>query len=196
MNTPPNPIQARLRAIFLLVAIVATVLVASLLITHGLDQVQAMLRTAGWIGLVAMVFLYAALGASPVPSELLTVLIIAASGPLAATFVATAGNYLASLIEYSIGTQMGNVAELDRRREKLPWGLGRFPADSVWFLLLGRSLPGPGSKLVSLVSGAYHVRMWRYSWTTILSNTWGAAWFSFGGYQIMKAAWYFIQHIR
>ena len=37
-------------------------------------------------------------------------------------------------------------------------------------LLLARSLPGPGPKLVSLMSGAYGVRLWRYSWSTTAAS--------------------------
>ncbi len=175
----------RLRSALILIGMIAIILVFGIFISEDLERIQVWMRSAGRPGLAAAVFLYALLGASPIPSEPLTVLVTTVAGPLTATLIATLGNTLASVLEYIVGRRLGEVANFDRQRQDLPLGLGRFPVDSVWFLLLARSLPGIGPKFVSLSAGAYRVRLWRYLWTSLLSNLWGAAFFAFGGYGLL-----------
>lgn len=183
-----NESNHRLRSILILIGMVAAILAFGLLISKDLERIQAWMRTAGRPGLAAAVLLYALLGASPIPSEPLTVLITTIAGPLTATLVATLGNTLAALLEYTVGWRLGEVANFEQQRQRLPLGLGRFPVDSVWFLLLARSLPGIGPKFVSLSAGAYRVKLGRYIWTSLLSNLWGAAFFAFGGYGLLMGA--------
>lgn len=177
--------RKRLRSTLILVGMVAAIVIFGVVISEDLERIQAWMRSAGRPGLAAAVLLYALLGASPIPSEPLTVLVTTVAGPLTATLIATLGNTLAALLEYMVGWRLGEVANFDQQRQRLPFGLGRFPVDSVWFLLLARSLPGIGPKFVSLSAGAYRVNLWRYLWTSLLSNLWGAAFFAYGGYGLL-----------
>jgi uncharacterized membrane protein YdjX (TVP38/TMEM64 family) len=184
MNTFPSQ-PHRLRSLVILLVTVGVTLAFGVFISKDMARIQNWMRTAGWPGLGVAILLYALLGASPIPSEPLTLLVMTVAGPLIATLIATFGNYLAAMLEYSIGFRLGEVANFEQQKEHMPLGLGRFPVDSVWFLLLARSIPGIGPKFVSLSAGAYRVNLWRYTWTTILSNLWGAAFFAFGGYALL-----------
>jgi uncharacterized membrane protein YdjX (TVP38/TMEM64 family) len=45
-------------------------------------------------------------------------------------------------------------------------------------------IPLYAPKIVSLLSGAYHISIWRYLWTTAVVTFAGAALLSYGGYEI------------
>lgn len=150
-----------------------------------MEDVRNFIAGSGWIGLLVSLGLYALLGASPIPSEPLTVLLSTIFGPLSATLVAGGGNLLAALIEYYIGEHIGNVASFEQRREKLPFGIGRFPVDSAIFMIIARMLPGYGPKFVSLVCGMYRVPLWRYIWTAAIPTFVGAAIFAYGGFGLL-----------
>jgi uncharacterized membrane protein YdjX (TVP38/TMEM64 family) len=169
-----------------LVVVLVLVLIVILILSRNMDGIRAFLLSSGQIGLVICVLLYGLLGASPIPSEPLTVLLSALYGPLNITVVATLGNLLSALVEYYIGRKIGDVSDFEKRRQKLPFGLGKFPADSVAFLILARFLPGYGAKFISVLSGIYHVRLWRYIWTTLLSTLIGAAIVAYAGFGILN----------
>jgi uncharacterized membrane protein YdjX (TVP38/TMEM64 family) len=169
-----------------LVVVLVFVLIVILILSRNLDNIRAFLLSSGQIGLVFSVLLYGLLGASPIPSEPLTVLLSALYGPLNITIVATLGNLLSALVEYYIGVKIGNASDFEKRRQKLPFGLGKFPADSVPFLILARFLPGYGAKFISVFSGIMHVRVWRYVWTTVLSTLIGAAIVAYGGFGLLN----------
>ncbi len=169
-----------------LVTVLVIILIVILILSRNMDSIRAFLLRSGKIGLVISVGLYGLLGASPIPSEPLTVLLSALYGPLNITIVATIGNLLSALVEYYIGRKIGDASDFEKRRQKLPFGLGKIPADSVVFLILARFVPGYGSKFISVLSGIYHVRVWRYTWTTILSTLFGAAVVAYGGFGILN----------
>ena len=169
-----------------LITVLVLILIAILILSRDLDSIRAFLLRSGKIGLVISVGLYGVLGASPIPSEPLTVLLSALYGPFKITIVATLGNLLSALVEYYVGRKIGDASDFENRRQKLPFGLGKFPVDSVIFLMVGRSLPGYGAKFVSVISGIYHVRVWRYIWTTVLSTLVGAAIVAYGGFSILN----------
>lgn len=148
--------------------------------------VEALVARAGAAGPLVMVGLYGLLGASPVPSEPLTVMGGAVFGPLLGTMIAGVGNTLAAVVEYYIGASMGEASDFAEKRKSLPFGLGRLPADSVWFLLGGRLIPGYGAKVVSVIGGVYRVPLWRYIWTTAIPTFAGAALFAYGGASLLK----------
>jgi len=152
-----------------------------LIVERDLDKIRAFIAGSGWVGLVTAVLLYGLLGLSPIPSEPLTVLLSTIFGPLSATLAAGFGNLLAAIIEYFLGSRIGAVADFESRKEKMPFGLGRFPVDSAVFLLGARMLPGYGPKLVSLISGVYRVPILRYIWTAAVPTFIGAAIFAYGG---------------
>jgi uncharacterized membrane protein YdjX (TVP38/TMEM64 family) len=176
----------RMKLLTGLIITVVLVLTLALILSRNMDGVRAFLLQSGQIGLLISIALYGLLGASPIPSEPLTVLLSALYGPLPITIVATLGNLLAALVEYYIGRRIGDVADFEQRRQKLPFGLGRFPANSVIFLIVARFLPGYGAKFISVLSGIYKVPLWRYTWTTILSTLIGAAIIAYGGFGLLN----------
>jgi uncharacterized membrane protein YdjX (TVP38/TMEM64 family) len=180
------PVSNRATSLQVLLLLIFSSLVIVLILSNEVDRVRAYIQASGWFGAFVTILLYGVLGASPVPSEPLTVLNSTISGPFIATLVATLGNTLAALVEYYIGLKVSDVTRFDQHREKLPFGLGRIPVHSPAFLLLARNLPGYGPKFVSLLAGAYRVPIWRFIWTTLVVNLIGAAIFAYGGFGIIK----------
>jgi uncharacterized membrane protein YdjX (TVP38/TMEM64 family) len=166
-----------------------TILVISLMvlvilvffISKDMDKIRLFIADSGWVGIVVAILLYGLLGISPIPSEPLTILLSTIFGPLNATLASGLGNLLASLVEYYIGATIGHAANFQKRKEKLPFGLGKLPVDSALFLLGARMIPGYGPKLVSLIGGVYRVPLYRYIWTAAIPTFLGAAIFAYGG---------------
>lgn len=129
---------------------------------------------------------YMILGVTPIPTEPITLFIIAWKGPVDAILMATIGNTLAAVIEFYIGGSIGNIADFEKKKEKLPFHLGKLPLNSPLFLFLGRMIPGFGPKFVSLASGIYQVPLFTYLWTTLSANLIGAAVFCLGGWGILR----------
>ncbi len=130
--------------------------------------------------------LYAVLGATPIPSELLTVFIASFEGPLLALILATFGNTLAALVEFYIGGSIGELSDFEKRKKQLPFHMGDLPIDSPILLLLGRMLPSFGPKFIRIICGIYKVPLFTYLWTTVVSNLMGAAIIAYGGYSLIK----------
>lgn len=95
------------------------------------------------------------LSATPIPTDPIVILNGAFFGLWVGILVSWMGNNLASIIEYYIGRGLGEIANFEKIKSKLPLGLSKFPADSVWFLLCGRFIPQFGGKIVSLTGGFY-----------------------------------------
>jgi uncharacterized membrane protein YdjX (TVP38/TMEM64 family) len=146
-----------------------------------LVEIEAYIADNGWWGVFVCVLVYGALGVTFIPSEPLTVLIGALFGPLIATLVAGVGNTLAAVMEYLLAIRVKNLTNFVERKEKLPFGLGKLPVNSPSFLIIARMIPGFGPKTVSVLSGLYHVSLFRYIWTTAITTFIGAAIFAFGG---------------
>jgi uncharacterized membrane protein YdjX (TVP38/TMEM64 family) len=98
-------------------------------------------------------------------------------GPLMGALYSWVGYMLASVIEYRIGIRISRVSNFEDCRDRLPFGLSRFPANSPWFLTLARVIPGYGPKMVRIVGGVYHVPM-RFVWTAAIPNAIGALMFA------------------
>lgn len=155
-------------------------------ISRDMDKIRAFIAGSGWVGLVVSIALYGLLGASPIPSEPLTILLSTIFGPFNATLVAGLGNLLAAVIEYYLGAKIGDAADFKTRREKLPFGLGKVSVDSPVFLIAARMMPGYGPKLVSVIGGVYRVPIWRYIWTAAIPTFLGAAIFAYGGFGLFS----------
>ena len=181
-KTEANTKNHNLRNLIIVVLIIVVLLIV---VSREMEGVRNFIANSGWIGMLVSLGLYALLGASPIPSEPLTVLLSTVFGPLVATLVAGVGNLLAALIEYYIGERIGNVASFEHRRAKLPFGIGRFPVDSAIFMIVARMLPGYGPKFVSLICGMYRVPLWRYIWTAAIPTFLGAAIFAYGGFGLL-----------
>ena len=169
------------------IALVAslTLLVVIFASSQDMSGIRDVISRSGWFGPVIAVFIYGLLGASPIPSEPLTLFISATYGPLVATIVAGLGNLLAALVEYVIGRTIGAATDAEKGRQKLPFGLSKVPLDSPIFLIGARMIPLYAPKIVSLLSGAYRISIWRYLWTTAVVTFAGAALLSYGGYGVI-----------
>jgi len=170
------------RPITLLVVLLFIVLILIFFLSSEMEKVKDFIRGSGFLGLFISIAVYGLLGATPIPSEPLTVLISTIYGPLTATFVAGTGNMVAALMEYYLGAKIGDAASFIEQKEKLPFGLGKLPINSPIFLMLGRMLPGYGPKFVSVLAGVYRVSIFRYLWTSAIPTFLGAALFAYGGF--------------
>jgi uncharacterized membrane protein YdjX (TVP38/TMEM64 family) len=137
-------------------------------------------------GLLICVIVYIFLGVTLIPSEPVTLMILAWKGPYIAVFLAVIGNTLAAFAELLIGGSIGDISNFEQKKEKLPFHLGKLPINSPIFLLLARMLPGFGPKFVSLASGVFHVPFFTYLWTTLAANIVGAVFVVFGGYGLIN----------
>ncbi len=169
----------------LIIAIFVSVIAVIYVAKNG-DDVQSFITKIGILGPAFSILLYAVLGASPIPSDPLSFINGAVFGPLWGTLISWAGNMVAAWMEYLIGAKISQVTEFEQKRQRLPWGLGKFPADSAWFLFLGRFIPEYGGKIVSIIGGLYRVPLWRYTWTAAISTLLGSALFALGGYGLVK----------
>jgi len=150
-----------------------------------LAQVKTFILNSGPYGILISTVFLGILGATPIPSEPFTILLSTVYGPFWAMIAASIGTLLSALVEYFISYRIGNAANFEVWRQKLPFGLGKFPVDSPAFLIGARVIPGYGSKFVSLVSGFYRVPLLRYTWTTFVATLLGAAITAYGGYQLV-----------
>lgn len=176
----------RVTTIFTLFISLLLIGLAAYFVVEDMAEIRAYIRTHGWYGLLMAVPVYILMGATPVPSEPLTLLIVSIFGPFIATLVAGVGNVLASLLEYYLGAHIANATDFLSRKEKLPWGLGKMPMTSPLLLIFGRMIPGYGAKLISLLSGVYRVPLGLFLWTTAIQTFLGAAVTAFGGYGLLK----------
>ena len=184
--TNPEPKKSNFKSILIVVITLVILFVAVRYFSTEINQVKNMLNQAGPYAFVVTVIIYGILGASPVPSEPLTALLSGLFHPWQAMLVATLGNSLAAFVEYFLGTHLGNLANFEEKRQKLPFNLGKFPVDSPIFLVFGRMIPAVGPKVISLTSGIYKVPLWRYLWTTIVTNLAGAALIAYGAAGVIK----------
>jgi len=87
--------QSRIWKTVLLLVLLFTVRLFAL--KQDFAHLQEVLEKYGTLGLFISITIYALLGATPVPSEPLTLFLTAGYGPLIAIFVAAIGNTLAAL---------------------------------------------------------------------------------------------------
>jgi uncharacterized membrane protein YdjX (TVP38/TMEM64 family) len=184
METTPR--KTKIQAVISLGLTMVVIVLVVVFISREMEQVRSFIRGSGWIGVLMSIALYALLGFSPVPSEPLTILLGTIYGPFTATIVAGTGNLLAAVMEYMVGRRLSHIASFEERRNRLPFGLGRFPVDSAVFLLVARMLPGYGPKFVSLIAGVYRVPMYRYLWTAAIPTFVGSAIFAYGGFGLLQ----------
>lgn len=169
------------QSIPILIFSIALVIIVAVMFTQDMNAIKAFISKSGAWGVVISIIVYAALGLTLVPSEPLTVFIGALFGPFIGLLVAGTGNTLSALVEYYLGTHVGNATNFIERKQHLPWGLAKLKVDSPLFLIGARMVPGVGPKLVSFTAGIYHVPILRYLWTSALSVFLGASLFAFGG---------------
>lgn len=187
-NPSPQPDnkESRKKTLATLFTSLAFMVAIGAIVAFDFEKIKSFISHAGVWGLVISVFVYAALGMTFVPSEPLTLLIGAMFGPWTAMIVSWIGNTLAAIVEYYVGQRIGSAANFLDKKEKLPFGLGKLPVDSAWFLIGGRAIPLYGAKAISVMAGVYHVKLLRYIWTTAVTIFFGSLMFSFGGFGLGK----------
>ncbi|PKO02473.1 MAG: hypothetical protein CVU43_07680 [Chloroflexi bacterium HGW-Chloroflexi-5] len=187
-NPSPQPDnkESRKKTLATLFTSLAFMVAIGAIVAFDFEKIKSFISHAGVWGLVISVFVYAALGMTFVPSEPLTLLIGAMFGPWTAMIVSWIGNTLAAIVEYYVGQRIGSAANFLEKKEKLPFGLGKLPVDSAWFLIGGRAIPLYGAKAISVMAGVYHVKLLRYIWTTAVTIFFGSLMFSFGGFGLGK----------
>jgi len=183
-QTTPNKNQ-RWTALLSLLLIALALVGSYFLASNQMEAVRAFILRSGPLGLLVSVALFGLLGATPIPSEPLTILLASLYGPLWATAATAIGNTVSAFVEYWIGERLGSVTNFDQWKEHLPFGLGKFPVESPAFLIGARMLPGYGGKITSLIGGFYRVPLLRYLWTTLLVTAFGAASTAYAGYGLL-----------
>src|SRR5689334_18065791 len=140
MQTSPSeePGSRKYQGWITLALTVVVALIIALYIGQHVQQLETFIGEIGILGPILSIALQTLFGASPIPTEPLTMINGAVFGPLKGTLFSFIGYMLASLIEYWIGMHLGSMSDFEERRHKLPLGLGKFPADSPWFLMLAR----------------------------------------------------------
>lgn len=138
------------------------------------------------LGLIACLGAYVLLGVTVIPSDPITLLVITWKGPFVAILLAAVGNTLSSFVEFYIGRSIGDLADFEKQKEKLPFHLGRLPVNSPVFLIFARMLTSYGSKFVSISAGVYQIPLSTYLWTSLVTNLMGAVVSVLGGYGLLK----------
>lgn len=156
-------------------------------ISRNFQQTEVIIRHVGPFGPIFVVILYGLLSVTPIATDSLTLISGAIFGPITGSIIGWMGNNLAALIEFFVGRQVGSLTDFKEQKKKLPWGLSKFPTSSIWFLTLGRLIPGYGGKLVSFAGGLDDVPLGKYIWTTILMNLFGSIILALFGFGVIKA---------
>lgn len=149
------------------------------------DYITEILVKSGPLAPIVALLLYTGLAPTPIPTDPITVVLGVTYGPMIGVIIAWVGNTLATLVEYYVGCSISKTANFEKQKEKMPFGLANLPIGSVPFLVFGRMIPGYGSKIISILAGAYSVPIKRYLWTSALTNLLGAIMLSYGGFGLI-----------
>lgn len=139
---------------------------------------------SGPLAPIVAIILYPLLAPTPITTDPITIIMSVTYSPLMGIAVGTIGNTLSALFEYYLGEHIGKRTSFGK--EKMPFGLGKLPINSPFFLLFGRMIPGYGSKVISLLAGEYRVPLKMYIWTSIATSFLGSAVLSLGGWGVIK----------
>jgi uncharacterized membrane protein YdjX (TVP38/TMEM64 family) len=149
-------------------------------INYSMADVKAYIEENPRQTILISLIIYISFGLTFLPSIPLTLFIAVLIGPLQAAIVATIGNTIAALLEYQVGKTIGDVVDFENIKTKLPFGLGKLPIKSPYFLLAARSIPA-GTRGFSVVCGAYQVPLLSYTWTTFTMFFISSIIFAYGG---------------
>lgn len=155
-------------------------------VAKNLRDIEIIIGHAGLAAPIVIIILYALFAITPISTDPLTVVSGAMFGPLFGVLISWIGNCVASLVEYYFGHHIGRIANFRDIRKKLPFGLGKLPINSPWFLIGGRLIPGYGGKIISILAGVHHVKLILYLWTSVLTNFLGSLLLVLGGYHIIR----------
>jgi uncharacterized membrane protein YdjX (TVP38/TMEM64 family) len=148
------------------------------------DEIKKLLENGGvWTPILGIITL-ALLGPTPVATEPIIILLAVSYSPFWGMVIGAVGNTLAMLIEYSVAYKLAEIFDYQKEKKRLPKFLRKIPANNIYFLIIGRMVPGYGSKIISLIAGAEKVDMKLYFWTSLISGIFGAFIISYGGFGI------------
>jgi len=148
------------------------------------DEIKSILENGGiWTPILGVITL-ALLGPTPVATEPIIILLSVSYSPFLAMIIGSLGNTFAMLIEYSVAYKLAEIFDYQEEKKKLPKFLRKIPADNIYFLIIGRMVPGYGSKIISLIAGAEKVNFKLYFWTSLISGIFGAFVISYGGFGV------------
>lgn len=149
------------------------------------EKITSFLINSGPLAPIIAVFILMILGPTPIATDPIVILMGITYGPFWGMVIGTIGNTLAMFVEYFFGYKLAEIFEYDKEKKKLPKFIQKFPIDSWVFLILGRMIPGYGSKVISLIAGAEKVNLKTYLWTSIVSGIFGAAILSYAGASLL-----------
>jgi len=152
---------------------------------RNLKDIEKLIQEFGIAAPLVTIVLYGLFALTPISTDPLTIISGALFGPLFGILISWMGNNVAALVEYFFGTRVARITNFKKTKQNLPFGLGKLPVDSAWFLIFGRLIPGYGGKLISIMAGVYHVPLTLYLWTTALTNLFGSLLLSLGGFQLI-----------
>ena len=186
MNINPKskfPSLFRKKILWRVLSLSLFVLMFYLLIDKS-DEIKSMLENGGiWTPVLGVITL-ALLGPTPVATEPIIILLAVSYSPFWGMVIGAIGNTLAMLIEYSVAYKLAEIFDYQKEKKKLPKFLRKIPANNIYFLIIGRMVPGYVSKIISLIAGAEKVDMKLYFWTSLISGIFGAFVISYGGFGI------------
>lgn len=161
------------------IIILYLVVVIIVLAVYDVAQLQALLdqhqKLAFIISLLAVLISAIAF----VPTTPITIFVALFLGPVQAALITGLGTTFSSLIQYQLGKQVGDVLNFADRRSRLPFKLGRLPVASPLFLLIVRFLP-TGPVGLNFVCGAYHISLFLFLWTALVTNLIASAILAYG----------------
>jgi len=168
-----------------ILAFLLFIVVVYFLAKHSGFVTEILHASGAWAPIVA-ILIYPALAPTPITTDPVTIIMGVTYGPLIGAGIALVGNTLAALVEYYLGHRISKSANFEKSKEKMPFGLGRLPVNSVPFLIFGRMIPGYGGKIISILAGAYKVPIKRYIWTTLVTNLLGSIILAYGGFGLVE----------
>lgn len=182
----------KLRTFFYIFSSILFSILLFVLFKKYLNHIEYLIHILGIFGIFLSFLLYPLIAFTPLPSDPVSILVIAVYHPLITFFIIWLGNTTIAIIEYYIGHHLNQKMNYADKLTKLPFGLGNLPIESIKMLLLGRIVSGYGNKLISMLAGAKQVPLKRYLWTSALTNMWGALILTIGGHGLKNMVHFII----
>ncbi|NBO35993.1 hypothetical protein EBU91_00375 [bacterium] len=152
------------------------------LLINESSRMKALLENGGVWTPILGILLLALLGPTPVATEPIIILISVSYSPFWGMVIGAIGNTFAMFIEYAVAYKLAEIFDYKKEKKRLPKFLQKIPANNIYFLIIGRMVPGYGSKIISLIAGAEKVDLKLYFWTSFISGIFGAFVISYGGF--------------
>jgi uncharacterized membrane protein YdjX (TVP38/TMEM64 family) len=185
-NGNKNKMKINKNNIFRLLLVVVIFVVAVVFaLNYDLDTIKMFIEDHSSLALIIGFIAYILFGLTFIPTFPLTIFMAILINPLQAAMVAALGNTFSAVLGYEFGKTMGDVVNFEKRKSKLPLGLGKLPIKSPVFMLAARSIPA-GTRAYSFVCGAYEVPYPTYLWTTSLMFFFYSALIAFIGAKLIN----------